>query len=367
MAEKERKEPKKKKPKRSLNEMGWVSKKEVLLFTKNIAVLLKAGSTLSESIRVLEGQAKGKWLSVVRDVRMHTEKGISLAEALNRHPKVFSSIYRGMVEIGQQSGTLEENLAYVAEHLDKSYKLKKKIKGAMMYPIIVMVGTVVLGSAVALFVLPKLTKLFDSFQIDLPITTRILIAVSDFFQHHGVIATSLTVGSIVFFVVLFRRKFMRPVSHWLTLHLPILKRVSFHMNLAMFCRTLGILLTSGTSIDEALAICSKTTSNYYYARYVDQAHKQVKGGEQLSDILKKKPKLFPATDTQIIQVGEASGTLSDSLSHCAVSHEDEVEDITKNLATMLEPIILLVLGGMVALLALSIITPIYSITDRFKA
>lgn len=345
---------------------GWVSKKDVLLFTKNLSILLKAGSTLSESVAVLGDQAKGKWRVVLTDIKTHIEKGLRLSESMEHYPKIFSPIYRGIVRIGEASGTLEENLLYINQQLAKSYELRRKIFGAMMYPAIVFLGTATLGFAVAIFVLPKMANLFRNFNIPLPITTRALLALADFFQHYGVFAVIGFIILVVFLSWFLRLRFVAPVTHWFILHLPVVKNISTHLNLALFCRTLAILLRTGVTIDEALITCATTTPNIYYTNFLNRVHEKIKGGESLAEILKEKKHLFPLTDVQIIQVGEASGSLSDSLEYCASIHEEEVNNITQNLATILEPIILLFLGGMVALLALSVITPIYSLTNQFR-
>lgn len=346
--------------------IGTVSKKQVLLFTKNLGILLKSGSTLSESLQVLRDQEKGKWYWALSDIVEHIEKGLRFSEALGHYPKIFSPLFKGVVEIGEQSGTLEENLSYLTMQLEKSYELRRKVFSAMMYPAIVIVGMVILGFAVSFFVLPKIARVFESFRVELPLTTRILLAISKFFSNYGIFVVIGFVTGSILLIFLLRRTFMKPISHWLLLHIPLVKSLVIRLNLSMFCRTLGILLRTGTTIDDGLRTCMRTTSNFYYCRFLQYAHEQVKGGSPLADILKRKKRLFPPTVTQIIQVGEASGTLSDSLDYCARLNEDEVDNLTKNLTVVLEPLILLVLGVAVAILALAIITPIYSITDQFR-
>ncbi len=346
--------------------LGTVSAKQVLLFTKNLGILLKSGSTLSESIQVLRDQAKGKWYWILNDIVEHIEKGLRFSEALGHYPKTFPPLFKGVVEIGEQSGTLEENLSYLTIQLEKSYELKRKVFSALMYPAIVMIGMIILGFGVSIFILPKISRVFESFRVELPLATRILLAISRFFTNYGTIAIIGFFVGIFFLIYLFRRHFMKPLSHWLLLHIPVVKNLVIRLNLSMFCRTLGILLRTGTTIDDGLRTCVNTTSNFYYMKFLQYAHNQVKGGSALADILKRKKNLFPPTVTQIIQVGEASGTLSDSLDYCAQLNEDEVDNLTQNLTVILEPLILLVLGIAVATLALAIITPIYSITEQFR-
>lgn len=345
---------------------GTVSRKEVLLFTKNVVVLLHAGSTVLEAIAVLRDQAKGRWRDVLSDIHDHVERGFPLGDALRHEPRVFSSIYVSIVEIGERSGTLEENLKYLATQLAKQDAIRRQVLSAMMYPIIVMVGMFLLGSAVVVFVLPKLTRLFESFDVALPLPTRILLGIAGFTSAHGSWAIPAFFIGIVAMVWALRRPVVRPFTHRLILRMPIVGAISRHVNLALFCRTLSVLLRTGTTIDDGLAACAVTVPNVRYAAFLRLAHEQVKGGSALADILRQQPHLFTPTDVQILQVGETSGTLVDSLDYCAEFHEENVQTITKSLATILEPFILLVLGGMVATLALSIITPIYSITQQFR-
>lgn len=338
----------------------------MLLFTKNLVVLIHAGSTVLESITVLRDQAKGRWRDVLSGIRDHVEQGFPLGDALRHEPRVFTPIFVSIVEIGERSGTLEENLKYLAEQLTKQDAIRRQVLGAMMYPIIVLTGTLLLGSGVVLFVLPKLTRLFESFDVALPLPTRILLGIASFTSAHGTWAIPAFFGGIVFLFWFLRRPFVRPFTHRVILRMPVVGAVSRHVNLALFCRTLSVLLRTGTTIDDALAACAATVPNVRYAAFLKTAHEQVKSGSALADVLRQQPRLFAPTDVQILQVGENSGTLTDSLDYCATYHEENVQTITKSLATILEPFILLVLGGMVATLALSIITPMYSITQQFR-
>ena len=346
--------------------IGTVSMKELLFFTKNLSILLKAGTTLTEAIDVLKNQAKGKLKYVLEQVEEEIVEGHPFSEALADHKSTFSEIFVNIVCIGEQSGTLEDNLSYIAEQLDKSYQLRKKIVGAMIYPLIVIIGAVVLGIGIVLFVLPKVTVLFKGFDVELPLTTRILIWISDFFQAHGLLALIVgSVGLIVFFVLV-KQKFVKPVTHWIFLYCPVIKNISVHANLASFCRTMSILLKSGVTIDEGIKICSRTVSNYHYQKFLEKTHDKIKSGDTLAASLALKKHLFYGTDIQIVKVGEQSGSLSDSLAYCATIHEREVDSITKNLSNILEPILLVLVGLMVGFLALSIITPIYSITGSVR-
>ena len=346
--------------------LGGVSKKTILYFTKNLAILLKTGSTLADSLPVLDINKKDRFSSILQGIIQEVNRGTKFSDALMSHPKVFPELYVNIVRIGEESGTLEKNLEYLADQLDKNYKLKRQVRGAMAYPVLILGATVVLGGALAIFILPKISQLFKSFQVKLPITTRILIALSDFIQAHGILAAIIIFGGGALLYFLSRLKAIKPFTHQLILVLPIAGTISRHFNLSMFYRSLSILLKSGVTIDEALRVCSRTTTNNRYQRLLLEIYDRVKSGENLYDILQQNSKLIPSTDAQIINVGEASGTLADSLAYIASVHEDELNDITKNLSSLLEPIMFIFLGVVVAVMALSIIAPIYSITQQFQ-
>lgn len=342
-----------------------VSQKTLILFTKNLSILLKSGSTLTDSLDVLTQQAKGGFKKILEKIDAETESGVSFYDALQQHPKLFDNIYVNIVKIGEESGTLEQNVAYLASQLGKNYALKKQIISAMLYPIIIFSGTIVLGAGMAIFVLPKISGMFKSFNTKLPLSTRGLIALSDFLQAHGILSAILAVGLLIILLTIPRLKLVKPFTHRVLLRIPIVSSISRNINLTMFYRSLSILLRSGVTIDKGIKICSTTLRNHTYSAFLTNAYTNIKSGESLYGVLKTTPHLFPATDCQIINVGEESGTLSDSLAYTAEIHEDDLNDITKNLTTIMEPVLFIIIGLMVGTLALSIIAPIYSITQQF--
>ena len=345
--------------------IGGVPQKQILFFTKNLSIMLQSGSTLPEALAVIKNQVKGRLQFIINDVYQSINTGQKLSEALKKHPKAFSDIYTNMIAIGEESGKLDQNLEHLGQQLAKNYELKKKVIGALIYPGIVCAGGIALSLGIALFVLPNVAKLFQNFKVELPLPTRLLIFVANFFQAHGLIAVLLILGGTIFLFWSLRCRRLRPLTHWCILHIPIVSSISIHLNLALICRTLSLLLKSGLTIDESIHICTKTISNIYYKKFLEFVYQKIKAGDPLTDTLRQNTRLFPPTDIQIISVGEASGTLSHSLEFCSTIHEDEVDSITKNLSTILEPILLVVIGLLVGFLALSIITPLYSITGQF--
>lgn len=345
---------------------GTVSQKDILFFTKNLSVLLKTGSTVAEALVVLKETLGGRLRVVLEDVCQQVDRGQKFSDSLQGYTKIFPETYVSVIRIGEESGQLDQNLEYLAVQLEKNYELRSKVVGALIYPAIVFGGGLVLTAGIAIFILPKLSKLFKNFKADLPFTTRVLIKISDFSQAYGLWAAIGGIIVVVFLLWFLRQKFVQPVTHWLILKIPVAKSISSHTNLIMFYRTLAILLQSGLTIDEGIKVCVNSISNFYYKKFLSLTYTKIKTGESLTDVLRQGKGLFSAIDMQIVGIGEASGTLSDSLHSCSVIHEKEIDNITKNLATILEPMILLILGFMVCFLALAIINPVYSITGQLR-
>lgn len=343
-----------------------VSPKTILFFTKNLGIMIRSGSTLAESLQVLQTQAKGKFKDILIEICGKIQRGMKFSDALTGYPKTFSEMFINIVRIGEESGTLDKNIEFLASQLKKGYTLKKKIISAMIYPAIIISGIVILGAGVALFVLPKISQMFKGFKVALPLSTRMLITISDFFQNHGLLSVIISGMLIALIIFLSRLKAIKPLTHRLLLFLPVVKQISCSYNLSLFYRNLSILLKTGGTIDEGLKTCTKTINNHCYKDQIIMALAKIKSGQNLNEALKEKSNLFPSTDLQIITVGEESGTLSDALAYAATIHEEELDDITQNLSTLLEPILFIILGFVVATLALSIISPIYSITQTFE-
>ena len=346
--------------------IGGTSLRDKALLAKHMAVMQQSGLTIMESLTIIGESTKGKMKKVINGVKKSVESGNSLSSSFARYPKVFSGIFVSSVYAGETSGTLSENLKNLADQLQKEKELTSKVKGAMLYPAVVLFAAFVLGMAMSFFVLPKITPLFEGLKTELPITTRGLIAFSHFINDHG---TALFAGIIIFIVALIwivKQKFSHPVTHWLALKVPIIKKIVYNTNLARFSRTLGMLLQSGLNIDEALDVTQKTVNNYYYKKALAEVRDRVSKGTKLADNLDHYRKLFPKMTSRMIMVGEQSGKLEDTLMYLAGFYEVEVDNSTKSLSTAIEPILLLLIGLVVGFLALSIITPIYNITGNIN-
>ena len=341
-----------------------VRTKDLILFTRNLSVMLRAGLTITESLEINAEQSKGNLKIILTEISAQVVKGSSLNQTLAKYPRVFSIFYRESVSAGEASGKLEENLLHIAVELEKEAELRAKIKEAMFYPLIVLSLSVVLGIILAFVVLPKITPIFKGLKIDLPLSTRFLIWLSEQIDKHGFLILGIIFISLAFSAWLWRQKFFKPLSNWAFLHLPLIKNIVVHKNLAQFSLTLGTLIQSGLGINEALAVSSKTLSNYYFRKITRGLTKRTEQGEKLSRALKDYPEYFPKLCVSMIEVGERSGQMSEELIELSYLYEREVDSATKVIATAVEPLLLLIIGLVVGGLAISIITPIYEITGN---
>lgn len=346
--------------------IGRVPVVDVVMMTKHFSVMLNAGLTVPESLEVLVEQSGGRMRSALARVLKRVGRGSSLGAAVAMEPKVFSSVYASAIMIGESSGTLSENLLKLAEQMEKDLALRRNVQAALLYPTIVLTAATVLALAVATFVLPQIVGIFSSLRVELPITTRILIWIAELFADYGYWISGSVIALAVFSVWFFRQKFMRPSVHRIVLRIPILGRFMHATSRARFCRTIGTLLESGTPIEEALEIAARVSPNYVYRSAAENVRKKIGSGSNFADILAKYPKLFPKIVVRMASVGEESGSLGPTMIYLADYYEETVQNISKNLSTLIEPILLISIGLVVGLLAISILTPIYSITSNIQ-
>jgi len=339
-----------------------VSITQKLVFARYLSILLRSGLTITEALGIIYDQASGRFKKIVKEIAATVQSGNSLSSALNKYPKVFSGLFVSAVFAGESSGTLENNLSNIAQQLETEKELRAKIKSAMVYPLIVLVATFFLGIAMVFLVLPKITPLFESMDMDLPLTTRLLIWISNQAEERGFIIFWGLLGFILLCIWIIKQNFFKPISHFFALHVPVVRNVSKNNNLANFCKTFGTLLKSGLTIDQAMEIVKKTTPNYYYQRCLFRISKRIGQGSKLSENLSDYEKYFPKLAISMISVGERSGNLEEALFYLADFYKTEVDNATKALSTAIEPILLIGIGLAVGGMALAIVTPIYQIT-----
>ena len=342
-----------------------VSSLDKIIFAKDLALMIKSGLPLREAIDTVRIQSKNKkFKSVLADITERISSGRSLADSLTYHPKVFNDLYVNMIRVGEESGTLEENLNYLILQLEKANALKSKVIAALVYPIFILAAVFLLVGILIFFVLPQILPIFNAFDIRLPLATRILIWIVDFGKNNS---PFILLGIVA---IMFACKFIYGLPsvkfrvHKFSLRIPVFGSIIRNTNITNFSRTLGILLRSGLPIVGALGIVQSTLGNLVYKKELRGSAKQIQEGRVISEYLKKGgDKIFPLMVPQMIGVGEKTGKLEETLLYLGDFYEAEVDKATKNLSTVLEPFLLLVLGALVGFVALAIISPIYEITS----
>jgi type II secretory pathway component PulF len=341
-----------------------VSLTQKVLFTKHLSIMLRASLTIPEALEIILAQVNGRLKSILEGVLSSVRRGGGLADSLSQYPKDFSGFFIDVIRAGEYSGNLRENLMNISEQLKKERDLVKKIKGAMFYPLIVLFIAFSIGLAMSFFVLPQIIPLFEGIDIELPTSTKILIWFSRFMRDYGGWVVVGSISLTLFLLWFLRQKFIQPFTHWFLIHIPFVKKIVKYSNLARFCRTSATLLKSGLSMQKTLEITTRTVDNYYYKKSLQKVTSYVVKGQKITDSLSDYSDLYPGITTQMIKVGEESGQLEETLMYLANFYEEEVDDLTKSIPTIVEPIMLIVIGLVVAFLALSIITPIYEITGN---
>ncbi len=349
----------------SLSFGGGVPYVELVGFTRQLSTMVSAGLPLTDSLVILQKQTKnahfGKILSrIVADV----EGGLALSKAMEQHPKVFTVVYIRLIEAGETGGVLDKVLMKLADSMEKEKEFKSKTKGAFVYPAIVVVVMVVVVAVMMIFVIPKLTMLYEEIGTDLPLMTRVMIGISDFMVGFWWLVL-LAIGGFFFGFRLFSKtpKGSDIVSK-VVLSLPVWGKMRKTIILAEFTRTLGLLIGTGIPIITALKVVRDILTNSTYRDGIDVAMRRVERGSPLHVPMAQNP-AFPPIIAQMMRVGEETGKMDEVLGRLAVYFEQESENMVRNLTTAMEPIILVVLGVGVGVLVLSIIMPIYNLTAQF--
>lgn len=346
------------------NSVTTVKLKEKIFFAQNLSAMLAAGLSLSRALTVTERQTRNKkFKAVIIALQTSVQKGHSLSDSLAEHPRVFPPIFISMVHAGEESGRVADALTTIASQLDQAYQLKRKIKGAMMYPSIIMIAMVIVGVLMMMFVVPTLTATFVELNVDLPKSTQLIIFVSDFMKNNVVITLGLMIGVIVLATALFRWKKTRRGYEWLFLHMPLIKGLVQETNAAQTTRTMASLLTAGVEIVQAIEITREVMQNSYYKEVLIEAEELIQKGKPMSEAFLGKEHLYPVLVGEMMAVGEEVGNLSEMLDRVATFYEDDVSQRTKDLSTIIEPFLMVIIGGVVGFFAISMITPIYSLSS----
>ncbi len=340
---------------------------ELVMATRNLGAMLRAGLALSRALSVIERQTKNpRMKGIMLDVREEINKGNQFHSALKKYPETFSKLYVAMVRAGEESGGLSASLDTIALQLERSSNLRKKIKGAMIYPAIVISVMVILGILMMVYVLPTITGTFLKMGVDLPLSTRILIGSSTYMSENGGV---VLLGAILFVVGIIsfgKTRVGKRFFHLGLIYLPVIGNLVKQTNAAYTGRTLSSLLSSGVDVIGAIEITKEVVQNVHYKDILEEARAHVEKGTPLSETFIAHENRYPILVGEMILVGEETGNISAMLTEIATFYENEVEQKTKDLSTIIEPLLMVVIGATVGFFALAMIAPIYSISDSIN-
>lgn len=346
---------------------GRVKIGELIILTKNLSGMLKAGLSLYRALLVLEKQTKNKTLNrILNSISTDINAGDTLSLAFSKFPDTFSKLFVSMTRAGEESGNLAGALTEVGMNLEKANSLTKKVKGALMYPTVIFSAMIVVGILMFAFVVPTLASTFKELGVVLPASTRALVFLGTFFSNNLLLTFVILIVSVFGMVKLLRAKFMDKYVDYAILRLPIVGNLVKEINTARTARTMSSLLLSGVSIVRAVEITEDVVQNIYYKKVLSDTRKSIEKGAPFSAIFVDNPILFPVMMSEMIQVGEETGKLSDMLLQVATFYEEEIENKTKNLSTIIEPVLMIVIGAGVGFFAISMISPLYSILDNIQ-
>ena len=347
------------------NLFGSVSKQNKITFARNLGDMLSAGLPLARTLAVMEKQTKDKkFKGVIIDIGESIKKGEAFHGTLAKHEKVFPKLFVAMVKSGEESGNLSKSLKSVADQMEKVYLLEKKIKGAMVYPAIIISVMVFIGIMMMIFVVPGLTETFIDVGVELPFSTRVIVLFSDLLTNNLLLISSalLVLGSLLYLI--FRSPKGKRFLDFVFLKIPIIGNIAKETNTARTARTLSSLLSGGVDVLIGLSITRDVLQNSYYKDVLEVAEGRVEKGEKLSDVFSEYEKILPNFISEMVSVGEETGQVSTMLENVALFYETEVERKTKDISTIIEPFLMVIIGSAVGFFAFSMITPMYTLVEN---
>lgn len=337
---------------------------ERIAFTRTIHVMLKSGLALSDALKTFEKQTSKKIQPIITEMREAVEGGMPLSKAMQQYPRTFPEIFVRLFQAGEVSGRMEETLEQIVLQLRAELSLRNKIRNALAYPSIIVISMFGIGTILVTVVLPRLVELYSGGGFVLPWPTRLIIALTKFFQHNYLIVIPSVVGIIIFLIFLKRIPEGKKMYSFLAIHLPIAHSLSLKMNNARLTRMLQGFLATDVPIVQSLHLLATTTKNIIYKDALNSISQNLKEGEGIAQAFSAYPQLFPPLVQQMIAVGEQSGTMEENLDDLATFFEEEVELELNTLTVLIEPSLILVIGGAVGVVAFAVIWPMYALVNQ---
>ncbi len=348
-----------------INFLNRVKPKDLVVFSRQFSVLISASVAMVQSLRILADQTENPhFKSIIYEIAEEVDGGARLSEVLARHPEVFSNFFVSVIRSGESSGKLDEVLEYLANEMEKDYDMTSKIKGAMIYPAFVLSGLGIVGVAMMIFIVPKLTAILTETGTELPIATKILIGTSNFMVNYWWILVTALIGVIIGIKFLINRPEGRRLLDVLKLKLPIFGRLFRMIYLVRFTRSMNTLIVGGVNITKGLQITAEIVDNSIYRDLIEQTIKEVEDGNSISSVFVES-KEIPKMVSQMMTIGEKTGKLDVIFESITRFYGREIDNMVANLMTLMEPIIMIVLGVGVGLMVAAIIMPMYNMASNF--
>jgi type IV pilus assembly protein PilC len=343
--------------------LSRVGMHDKIMFARNLANMIEAGLPATRALSIMERQSTGKLKEVVTYLIDEVSKGKTLSEAMKEYPDVFSTLFVAMVKSGEESGNLSASLKNVAMQMEKTYLLSKKIKGAMMYPAVIFSLMLVIGVLMMVYMVPTLTSTFKSLNVELPLSTRIIIAISDALKNHLLWIVVGVIGSIGGIYTFLKTVRGQRILDFVSLKTPVIGEIVKQVNSARTTRTLSSLISSGVDIVFAISVTQEVIQNSYYREVLKRIESTIQKGEPMSKIFLDHTDLYPLFVGEMVSVGEETGKIGDMLLGVAQFYEEEVDQKTKDLSSIIEPVLMIVIGAAVGIFAISMLLPTYSLVD----
>lgn len=340
---------------------------EKMMFAKNLSVMISSGLPLSKALQNITVQTRNKKLiTVLKQVNEDIQTGSSLADSLARYPSIFNELFVNMIRVGETGGNLDEVLNILSVQLEKEHDLLKKVTGALVYPAVILVAMILIGIVMMIYVVPQITSVFKDLGATLPVSTQFIIATSDFLRNFWYLAIFGLVFLAIALKLISTTEAGKKIFGAIMINIPAVKNIVIKLNCARFARIYSSLLKSGVPVVEALRILSRTLTNFYYKRALARSVESVQKGVNLSKVIYEEKKIFPILVPQMIEVGEETGKTETVLMKLAEFYEADVDQSTKNLSSIIEPVLMLLIGSVVGFFAISILQPMYSVLGSIK-
>ncbi len=346
---------------------GRIKTIDKINFAKNLGAMIEAGLAVSRALAIIEKQTKNqKFKSVIGGLNTSIRQGKTLNESMKDAGEVFPAIMSSMVKAGEESGSLAQSLRVVAAQMDNSYRLTRKIRGAMMYPSIIMGAMVVIGFFMLTYVVPTLSATFKEFHANLPIPTQIVIGLSDFLENNLIVSIVAILGAVAGVYFSLKTKKGKRFRDWALLRLPVIGTLTQEINAARTARTFSSLLSAGVDVVVSVRITADVIQNSYYKEVLAVVEQKIEKGDPIAEVFNQNQKLYPSFVGEMIAVGEETGQLPHMLLGVATFYENEVDQKTKDMSSIIEPFLMVFIGLAVGFFAISMISPIYSLSSSIS-